>query len=295
MVRSKAERYWVGVDGGGTKCKVVIMNDRLEVLANYISGPANPYQDLSLAINSISLGIEEAAKLAGLHNRQDKFIVGMGLAGVNVPRVFQLVDNWQNPYKSCHLTTDLHIACLGAHESDEGAVIVAGTGSCGYATSKNDSLLIGAHGFPAGDKGSGAWLGLKAIESVLLADNGLYPPTMLTELLFEQLQVTSCIEIVDCIQKANQNYYAQFAIQVFCAANKGDVAALQIVDDGAKYLSDVGFKLLDFGAKRLAMIGGVSQAMKKWMNQELIMEESEPLNSPEFGAVLFARNHEMTS
>ena len=59
--------------------------------------------------------------------------VGIGLAGVNLPHVYDKMIKWQSPFKSMSLTTDIHIACLGAHEGHDGAVLILGTGTCGVS------------------------------------------------------------------------------------------------------------------------------------------------------------------
>lgn len=55
---------------------------------------------------------------------------------------------------------------MGAHTRDEGAVMIAGTGSCGYSFVNGKATILGAHGFPFGDKCSGAWIGLEAVKAV---------------------------------------------------------------------------------------------------------------------------------
>ena len=57
-------------------------------------------------------------------------VAGLGLAGVNLPGLYQKINEWHHPFKEMFLTTDLHTACIGAHKGADGAVIITGTGSC---------------------------------------------------------------------------------------------------------------------------------------------------------------------
>ena len=59
-----------------------------------------------------------------------RLIVGAGLAGVNMPEYFRIFSEWQHPFQELHLTSDLHVACIGAHQGGDGAVIIAAITSC---------------------------------------------------------------------------------------------------------------------------------------------------------------------
>ncbi len=288
---SKEQVYFLGVDGGGTKCRAVLVGANQAVLGTGEGGPSNPYHGVARAMESISNAIQHALKDAGLAPEDThRLVVGLGLAGVNVPSVFKTVEQWDFPYLATYLTTDLHIACIGAHESADGAVMVAGTGSCGFAHVNGESLIVGAHGFPCGDKGSGAWLGLSAVQAVLLADDTLGPSTILTELICEQLQARNGIMIVERLSGAKQSDYARLAPLVFHAAQSGDAVATAILKEGAEYLDNVARKLWARNPGRMAMIGGVAHKMTEWMDADLVTRLSAPLQQPEYGAVLFAQN-----
>ena len=158
---------YLGIDGGGSKCKAIIIDAHDNVLGTGIAGPANPFQDYQQTIISIVesayLALADAKLVKSEINR---LIVGIGLAGVNLPSIFEQMSQWQHPFAQMHLTTDLHIACLGAHQGGDGAIMITGTGSCGYSHINGQATMIGAHGFLHGDKGSGAWLGLQAVKKV---------------------------------------------------------------------------------------------------------------------------------
>ena len=110
----------------------------------------------------------QALAAAGLErNRVGQLVAGVGIAGVNVPHFYGVMSAWEHPFRQLYLTTDTHIACLGAHGDGSGAVLVVGTGSVGYAIAGSTVLSVGGHGFPFGDAGSGAWLGLEHLLLIL--------------------------------------------------------------------------------------------------------------------------------
>lgn len=283
------QTLYIGIDGGGTKCRASIMTADFRVLGTGVSGPANPYHGVSQAKNSILTAARSALLDSGLPTSSlNELIAGVGLAGVNVPSLFNLMAAWEHPFKKMHLTTDLHIACLGAHNRDQGAVMICGTGSCGYSFVNGKSLFIGGHGFPIGDKASGAWMGLQAIQSILLAADGLGPSTILTDLLGEYLQAEG-VMVVDKMFGAKQDDYAKFAVFVLEAADAGDEVACAIVKEGAAYMNAVAQKLLATNPERMSIIGGLAARLMGWMQKDITDQFSPALYQPEFGAVYFAK------
>lgn len=283
------QTLYIGIDGGGTKCRASIMTADLQVLGTGVGGPANPFQGVQQAKDSIRTAAELALIDAGLPpSAMSELIAGAGLAGVNVPSLYDVMSAWEHPFKDMHLTTDLHIACLGAHNRDEGAVMICGTGSCGYSYVGDQPLFVGGHGFPIGDKGSGAWMGLEAIQAVLLAYDNLGPQTILSESIGEFLQASG-VMIVDRMFGAKQGDYAKFAIFVVDAADAGDAVAISIAKDGAAYMSGVARKLWATNPGRMSIIGGLAPRLIPWMDADMVANLSPALYQPEFGAVYFAK------
>lgn len=283
------EKLYLGIDGGGTKCRARIISASDNVLGTGVGGPANPLHGVQQTLNSIKTATELALLDASLPaSAISSLIAGVGLAGVNLPSLFDVIDNWQHPFKSMFLTTDLHIACLGAHNRDDGAVMVAGTGSCGYSYVNGKATILGAHGFPFGDIGSGAWMGLEAIKAVLLASDNLGPQTILSDLIGEHLQAKG-VMIVDKMAGAKSSDYAKLAIFVLDAADLGDEISLGIVKQGASYMSAVAEKLWETKPPRMSLLGGLSHRLIPWMKPTVAESLSPALSQPEFGAVYYAK------
>ncbi len=120
------KELFLGIDGGGSKCKAIVMNENDEILGTGISGPGNPLHGFEQATNSITESANLALKDAGLeHINLSELNAGVGLAGVNLPVLFKQMQEWQHPFKQMFLAHDLLIACLGAHHSQDGAVIIS--------------------------------------------------------------------------------------------------------------------------------------------------------------------------
>ncbi len=295
MVSAPAnEHYYLGIDGGGSKCKASVADAEGRVLGSALAGPANPLHGVEQTLHSIESAARRALKDAALpETALSRLVVGAGLAGVNLPSLYKVISDWPHPFASLHLTTDLRIACLGAHHRDDGAVIVTGTGSCGYVRTDGTDYLIGGHGFPYGDQGSGAWMGLEAIKAVLLASDDLGPTTVLIESIADLLQARG-LAIVERMSGRPSSDYATLAPLVFSAAESGDPVALRILTEGAAYISEMAKKLLTHRPARLALIGGMAERLTPWLEPDVAAQLAQPKGPPEEGALLFARQqHEL--
>lgn len=281
LVQTKDQPLFIGVDGGGSKCRATIYCADGTVLGTGVAGRANPLHGLTQTFESVEASTRLALLDAGM-NESDSYLLvaGLGLAGVNVPRLYRDVTNWQHPFAAMYVTTDLHTACIGAHGGADGAVIITGTGSCGYAHVGDTSLSIGGYGFALGDKGSGAWLGLKAAEHVLLALDGFAVPTRLTDMLLNEFGVTDALGIVENLAGKSSSCYAALARSVLDCANEGDAVATAIVQEGADYISDMARKLFSLNPVRFSMIGGLAEPLQAWLGADVVAKISETLAPP---------------
>jgi glucosamine kinase len=196
---------------------------------------------------------------------------------------------WEHPFKQMFLTTDLHTACIGAHEGSDGAVIITGTGSCGFSCVNGRTTNFGGHGFALGDKGSGAWMGLEAIKATLLDLDGLGEATNLTNVITEHFAADNAMAIVEKMSGQPSSSFAKLARYVFEAANNNDKVAVSIVKEGADYVSKLAQRLLENNPPRLSMIGGLAEPLNKWLAEDIAKRVESPIQPPEMGAVYFAQ------
>tara|TARA_R110002126_G_scaffold98045_44_gene228275 strand:+ start:8379 stop:9296 length:918 start_codon:yes stop_codon:yes gene_type:complete len=287
---TEQQPLFLGIDGGGSKCRVLLMSAQGQVLGEGLSGPANPLRGMQLATASILDATSQALNSAGLPATvMSELVVGAGLAGVNLPEYYQLVSSWQHPFASLHLTSDLHIACIGAHQGNDGAVLICGTGSCGLAAVNGQLLEVGGHGFPYGDNGSGAWFGLQVVQQVLRSKDQLTAPTLLTGLLQAELQCSASLQLVSHFMQASPTDYARLAPLVFTAAEQGDAAAQSIIDTGAAYINEIAERLLTINPVALCLIGGLAYKVEPYLSAAVRNKVVPAAQPPEFGAIWFAQ------
>jgi len=287
-----SNRYRLGIDGGGSKCKAVLSDMTGKVLSEATAGPANPVRGVTEATTSIVEAALLALRQAGLDQSElSHCVAGIGLAGVNLPQFQTAMQQWQHPFAACHITTDLHIACVGAHASQDGGVIILGTGSSGIAVCDGQVTEVGGHGFLVGDVGSGAWMGNAAVRYCLEVFDGIANAGALFETLCAVTECHHAHALAMRYVQAQPSVFAQLAPLVLAQAEQQDVAALNIVLQGANYVNRLAQRLLSTGITRLSLIGGLSPLMQGYLANDVKAHIVAPLHTPEIGALLYSQQH----
>lgn len=282
--------YFLGIDGGGSKCKARLEDASGNLLGEYISGPANPMRDYELAMTSLKdviTGVFDSAKLSVDCTIKTHAVIG--LAGLNIPSCLGKMNDWKHPFASLTFTTDLHIACVGAHELATGSIVIIGTGSSGIVCKDSQQFEYGGHGFMLGDKGSGAWFGAQSIRYALETIDGIQPSSTFTIKLLDTLNCKSMHDIVAQYSNASPSQFSQFAPLLFDYCDKNDPVAVNIVKEGAFYINGLCRQILQKTPQKLSFIGGLSHRLIPWLAPDIQAILSPPLNSPEVGAILIAR------
>ena len=165
---------YLGVDGGGTGCRAVVA-DELAVLGRGAGGAANSRAvGVVAAWESVDAAVNAALTDAGLSGDAKPLLQAcFGLAGVGRPGDREAFLKHPHPFASMRLETDVHAALVGALGAEVGAVLAAGTGSMVYGQDASGRRYrVGGWGFPVGDEGGGAWLGLELARAALHAADG---------------------------------------------------------------------------------------------------------------------------
>ncbi|MGJ8679183.1 BadF/BadG/BcrA/BcrD ATPase family protein [Paraglaciecola sp.] len=284
----KNDQYYVGIDGGGTQCRASIYDRDLNFLGRGIGGQANPINGIELAQLSIIQSVEEAIKAANLNCSLQQLTVGAGLAGLHLPELQKAMDNWQHPFNSLELTTDAHCALLGAHKGQDGAVIILGTGFSALGITKERLVSIGGYGFPINASCSGAWFGLEMIKAVLLDIDKIGPKTSMTQTFLDTENVN---DVAMRLNNAPAFEFAKYAPLVFQHASNGDKVANLLIKQGADFINKVIERFINEGIDKIGFIGGIAPDIISWLNPKFEHDIVAVKESPEFGAVIFAKNH----
>lgn len=273
-------RYFIGIDGGGTRCRLRIRDDNGIIHAEAEGGPANIHSDFDGAVKEIQKVLAQGLKIMGAgqdiaaHTK-----IGIGLAGLITHDDPARIKRYFEDYHTVIVESDALTACLGAHRGHDGALVIAGTGSAGVMRIGGKVHYIGGRGFRLGDDGSAARIGWDALHHTLLATDDLGPSSPLTACLLKKFDHDPAA-ITRFSVTANGADYGALAPLVFQYATKGDEVALPIIKYAARALIDLAHALKRKGAHSIALTGGLVTAIRPW----IALEGPDPFITPRHDA-----------
>jgi N-acetylglucosamine kinase-like BadF-type ATPase len=231
----------VGVDGGGTATRAVLMDDSYQVLGEGSSGPSNPLRvGVAAAATAVREAIDRACAAAQVR-RRDIVAAEIGLAGA---RRAELRARMKEALRNLELgevtvVSDADIALFGATDGEPGLVVIAGTGSvCCGINARGKRFCSGGWGPVAGDEGGGSWIARRALSAVTRAVDGRGPETTLTRSACEYFHVTTPDDLSTALyapQMSNERI-AGFGKCVIEAAKEKDRVGRAIMQEAGREL-----------------------------------------------------------
>ncbi|WP_296047998.1 BadF/BadG/BcrA/BcrD ATPase family protein [uncultured Alteromonas sp.] len=285
----KSNTYFIGVDGGGSRCRVRLEDQHGKVLSTASSGPANIMRNPDVAEASIRQAAEQAIKQTGLSITAEQVVLCAGLAGANIAGASQAFLKRELPFMRVHLVSDLHAACAGAHRGNAGAVIVCGTGSSATRYANHTFTDFGGHGFPIGDKASGAWLGLQAIQHTLLGYDHLAPRDAVFDAVSAHFNSEQAEDIVQQCSGFNSNDYAAIVTSLMPLYQNGDSVVAGFIEQGRHYLQCLAEQAIGNSEFELCLIGGLTAVYQPLLSDAIQQRIQPCAHSPEQGAILLAK------
>jgi glucosamine kinase len=240
MTTSRSDRlprYVAGVDGGGTGTRARLQDAAGRTLGAGRAGPSGLGQGIDQAWRHVRQALDAAFSDAGMTPvAPGDIALGLGLAGAGVATQRAAFLQTDPGYALCVLDNDGTTQLLGAHGGQPGIVVAAGTGSVAAALYADGSQRqAGGWGFPVGDEGSGAWLGLRAMQHAQAVLDGRDPASGLSAAVMEQAGADAPALLAWCAQ-ASPRLYAELAPLVFDAAERGDRPARALLHAAAREL-----------------------------------------------------------
>jgi glucosamine kinase len=284
-----AGNLFLGIDGGGTRCRARLCTAAGAKLAEATAGPANIRRGLPQAFAAVLEASLACLREAGRSPRDlSRVTACLALAGATEPADLAAAERRRHPFGRTIVTSDAHAACVGAHQGRDGAIIVVGTGSIGWAELNGRHYRVGGWGLPMSDEGSGAFLGCEALRRVLWARDGRVPWTGLLAELYEEFQADPHL-IVRWAAGASPRDYAALAPRVVEHAAAHDAVAVELMRLAAGHVDALAARLVAFGAERLALTGGLAEHIARWLAAETTRRLVAPAGDALDGALRLAR------
>ena len=229
-------RLAVGVDRGGTRTRIVLINSRGMELKRAVY----PTSGIKLLPDLI---IRTALEW-GLEPHVPMIIATRGAMTRKWKKPF-LLKKLKGRVNLLDVISDAQAAYLAAHGAGNGVLLIAGTGSVVFLKRRGGRFeKVGGHNPAGGDPGSGLWIGTRFLKNAKIKKTGL-----------------------------NRRARAAYATAAVSGAKAGDIAALELVREAHKHLSNLlvgAIKKLDTTPKtrttikapkplRVALAGGLMQ------------------------------------
>ncbi len=262
-------QFRVGIDGGGTTTRAVIIDEANQVLGRGQSDSSNLYNlGLNAALQSIATAIEEALGAANIA-RDAVSSWGFGLAGISGPAEKARWRAALEPIYIGDLAVDEDVAAAWAGALGEenliagGAVLIAGTGAnCFGQNANGERRRVDGWGPLLGDRGSGYWLGESAIRAAIAGCDGAAPPTSLQNALLKHFEVENVEDLVGVVYAADfrRDRIAAFVPHVIESARAGDAVAADLLKQSGHQLGQTARAVLEpLKLNKLALTGGLLQ------------------------------------
>ena len=279
---------YLGIDGGGSKTAFLLVDDYYNEICHLQSGPSN----------YLSVG-GEAAKEAitqGVSRLTERpNIVCGGFAGAGRPdsvTFYRELLQSLIPEAQVIIESDAFIASIGAIGIDPGVLLIAGTGSIVIGRDKERSMFrVGGWGPYFGDEGSGFWIGREAVRAALRSID-TQSSAEFTQRVAAGLGLKSIAEVVGAWASGKIGVPEIAGLFPEIVSMYPAEPAKQILAEAAAHLRslvEIATKRAGVEDCRKALSGSV--ATHPAIRPLIGLKFEEPRHSPEWGAVIWARQH----
>lgn len=307
-------RYYLGVDGGGTNCRVRLADENLVTLAEVKNGRSNLQIDAGdPAYKAISDGTRDVFKAAGVDYAETANTYAcFGMAGgrMDTARAEFAARPW--PFAGVKVYDDIDIAHAGALGGGEGGVVIIGTGSAAMSIVGGKRHQAGGWGFHIGDQMSGAILGRELARYTVEAEDGLVEGSALTKAVAAALggdnqaimtwSFATAMDLKllsddgtegcdDALIGRAPGEYGKLMPLWFDYLEKNDSVALKLLDVQMGYVDTYVRWFKSHGAEVMAIVGGLGQRLFPRLTERYGNFVALPQFEPLHGAVILAKQN----
>lgn len=259
----------IGVDGGGTATRVLVMDERGHELGS-AAGPASAMRPGRAAESAdvIAAAVMQALAEAGLsHVRPRALCAGVAGTGRDPERdalTRELIE--RDVADETVVETDAAIALADAFGEGSGVVLIAGTGSMAIGRGPTGRVVrAGGWGPVFGDEGGGSWIGRRALGIAAASIDGREPETALVGALVQACEVSDANGFIGWAALATPGDLARLVGVVVATAAAGDLRASALltlaVEELVLHVRAVAREL--FGDERAAVPVALAGGMMK--------------------------------
>jgi glucosamine kinase len=292
---SQPPAYLIGVDGGGTGTRAVVARadgrQGVDIIGQGRAGPSALGQGVAKAWVQVQAAVADAFGEAGLGQpRFAECALSCGLSGASYAPWRDSFIATNPGFSQFILETDAFAMLLGAHDAEPGAIVAAGTGSVGEALHPDGRRLrASGWGFPVGDEGSGAWLGLKAMRHAQCVMDGRALPGSLASRIFAMCG-DNRVTLQDWCNRSAQFGYAQLAPMVFEEEGRDGMAS-RLVEEAVVALTDIAGAIDPGATLPICFTGSIGERLAPRLPASLRERTRPPRHDAATGALSWLRRN----
>ena len=222
-----------GVDGGGSKTRVIIADERGQQLGEVVGpGSAARPGEIEHSASVIATTLGDALASCEMSHVMPK-VLCVGVAGAAADGEREALWTALMAYELADevvVNPDFAIALDDAFGDGPGILLISGTGSAAFGRGPaGRTARCGGWGPVCGDEGSGAWIGRRALSVVTASADGREPETALVGAILTAAQVNDPRELIAWAAQATPGQLATLAPIVTSVADHGDLRANALV------------------------------------------------------------------
>ena len=255
--------YFLGIDGGGTKTTFALADKDGKILTKTVLGPSNPF-DIGFdgCMEVLSEGINLVT--ANIHKRKITLFAGIAGCGSRETRerIKTFVSNFG--FLSADVDTDAQNIMAVGLGSDDGAIVIMGTGSSCIVRVEGKVERIGGLGYLFDHGGSGYDLGNAAIVASCKYEDGRGEYTSLADKLRAHLKVDNLTENLRTFYNMGKSGVASLSSLVIEAYDEGDGVAKDIIEANSAHIAELGYAAIKklrargISSPRIVFAGGLT-------------------------------------
>ncbi|KAK6622539.1 hypothetical protein RUM44_002351 [Polyplax serrata] len=229
--------YIGGIEGGGTRSKIVIYNGNGVKKCDLEGPPLNHWIiGMKECQKCIAELVEKAKKEAGIKRKTPLLALGLTLSGcedceTNEILKSGLLEHHPDLAKEYYVGSDTFGAMAVAHESG-GVVLIAGTGSNAMLINPDGTQRnCGGWGYLISDEGSAYWIAHTALKLYFDEKDNLKSPPFSTDYVWDCIREHFGVKtrhgmLQHCYSKFNKSKFAGVTMKFAEGATKGDLLCL---------------------------------------------------------------------
>ena len=228
LTEQKTSRFYLGIDGGGTKTEFALADSNGNIIKRLLLGTSNPSDiGIKASFEILKSGILEICS----DHPKSSISVYVGLAGGSTVGVNEQIHQFLNTFgfASANHGSDAKNAIAAGLENENGVVVIMGTGSVAFAQYDSVQYRVGGYGYMFGDAGSGFALGRDAILEALQFEDGSGSSACIHDLVRKSCKRDTVLEKLGDFYESGKRVIAQYASCIFEACEKEDRIAHSIL------------------------------------------------------------------